>query len=316
MRIINSVSRERWNEITCQSPDSTFFHTYQWLELLENIYGYKIATKLFLLESGKEVLIPQVVVGKRYRYFNRTQSLPLGCYGGFISKEKLTPEENISIALSLIHKNQADSIIHFNPLAKLNKKIDSCKSHEYIAQIISLKEDLDFIWHKKFVYKARKQVRKSERNNITFERATKRDQFEAFIEIYRDANKRWKDPNAIPGNFILGLYNLNNHHARLWNLKHENKIIAGLLEFSFNDNIIAWLEASNPSYWKYGINDFLYWSAIKEAKKEGYLYYNLGCSILPSVRKFKKTLGAEEMVYPVYTLHGPIFNRLIKLKKE
>jgi len=42
-----NVSEQKWNKIVRNSENSYFFHTPAWAKILEETYGYRIATRLY-----------------------------------------------------------------------------------------------------------------------------------------------------------------------------------------------------------------------------------------------------------------------------
>jgi len=69
---------------------------------------------------------------------------------------------------------------------------------------------------------------------------------------------------------------------------------------------------------KYGANNLMYWEAIKFACKHGIEYYDFGGPDIPSIDKFKRSFGGNDVQYRRYiwmnSLVNFLFNIAMKVK--
>jgi len=306
MKVIRNVSPEKWTEIVSRSPDATFFHTYEWARVIQDTYGYEMHTRLYLFDNGKEVLVPLMkthsVDGGLFGVF---ESMPFGCYGGLLSTDALSQKEAERIVTDLRQMRAAKMALYPNPLSSVSLSKDIISAHAY-THILSLRNGFDYIWTNDFTSKVRNQARKAEKSEVEVYADSSLNAFETYYAMYLDSGKRWEQVADLhPFSLFANLAELRSEHVNLWLARIGNKVIAGVLNFSFGRQVMWWAAAYYKEYGMYCPNNLLLKTAITDACQRGFEVYNFGASMnLENVRRFKESFGAKRLDYPCYTIYG------------
>lgn len=181
--------------------------------------------------------------------------------------------------------------------------IDLTKSHEEILQNMKQKGRYNI----RLAEKKGVKIRKSDHENPDkFLKDTKQ-----FCEILNQTAKRDHFHGHDLNYYQSMLDTLSPHkNAALYLAEYDHKIIAGIIVTFFKDTATYYYGASGNDFRNIMAPYFLQWSVIKEAKKEGYKYYDF-FGISPMVRKgihikkhpwqgvtdFKTKFGGEKISY-------------------
>ena len=99
--LVEFVTIQQWQQFMESIPDHSFFQLPIWSQVLEKTYpACKIATRLFTFDNDVQVLLPLVKTTNKLG-FELLESLPRGCYGGFLWNKRPS-EEQICQILELI----------------------------------------------------------------------------------------------------------------------------------------------------------------------------------------------------------------------
>jgi len=306
MEVVKNVSFEKWNEILSGSRRRTFFQTHLWAKVLDETYdNYRVATRLFTFDDGLEVLVPCMEIrldghGLRRKY----ESMPLGTYGGLICGGGMVTDLHVKRIIRHFETTCVTSIC-FNP-DPLSDPATGYPSGGAVTptytHILPLEKGFDHIWQNEFSSKVRNQVRKAEKSGVEIYVDSSMEGFKRYYAIYTESSKRWgKDKPDYPFKLFEALSRVDHRYVRLWMARAEGEVIAGALNFYYGDNVFYWGGAMLKEYSKYCPNNLLLKTAILDACREGYRYYNFGASgSLEGVRKFKESFGAKRVDYNVY----------------
>ena len=198
-----------------------------------------------------------IVKAKAYYYKGDMNEFIEECYR--LSKEKNIPYLEIYTSIE-------------------DKAFSQFPSKDSGTYIINLHESIETIW-KKLNKKARNQIRQAQKNNVKVEISDIENDFSEWWDIYSNTANR-KDFILESYSFIKELFE-NKLISRLFVAKIDNKIISGNLILLSNTGILWKLGGSNNEYSGYRPNHLLQWEIIEWAKKQGYLYYDMGGAISP-----------------------------------
>ena len=89
---INPLAHEQWDKLILESNQYSFFHSYAWIKVLWESYGYK--PHFFILKNKRELsaLLPFMEVNSRYSG-RRGVSLPFSDYCDPIISEEVAARE-------------------------------------------------------------------------------------------------------------------------------------------------------------------------------------------------------------------------------
>jgi hypothetical protein len=119
------VSAEVWDKIWQECDYATYFHSREWAEIWHTYTQGVIhpAPKLILFSDGKKALIP-LSCEKRYKgLLNLYLSSPEGCFGGWLSTDKLQID-HAKLMINYMTKKLGGSLIwRFNPYDTISVKL-------------------------------------------------------------------------------------------------------------------------------------------------------------------------------------------------
>ena len=299
-----NVSRQKWNEIIRNSEYGYFFHTPIWAKILEETYGYRIATRLYEIE-GIEVLIPMMEVKKYgFRYYH---SMPFG-YGGIFPVSDIPSEILQEISKDVVGGRHLIFELSLPPFFKFPIQEDSgtrqIDSEWNYTHVLSLEKGFDYLWKNKFKRANRTAIRKAKKNGIEVLNENSLQNFREFYELYDESSKRWgykEPPHPLELYENMCRYGLS--HVQLRLAVKDDNVIAGLVTFYYGKNIFAWASAYLMEYGIYRPTNLLFKDSIEQACNEGYKCYNFGASgALGGVRRFKENFGAERVELRKYRM--------------
>jgi lipid II:glycine glycyltransferase (peptidoglycan interpeptide bridge formation enzyme) len=132
--------------------------------------------------------------------------------------------------------------------------------------------------------------------------------------MYAQASKKGGYHNSIPFELYYNLYKYASRNTKLNLAIKDDKIIAGLLYFSYSKTVYLYMSSFLPEYGRFNPTSLLYNEVIEQACREGYKYVNLSPSgNLKHIKRFKEGFGAEKVElnrYRVYSNLGKILNNI------
>ena len=309
-----NVPEQKWDEIVRNSENSYFFHTPAWAKILEETYGYRIATRLYEIE-GNEVLIPLMDCKKYgFRYYD---SMPLG-YGGIFPVSNISSETLKMILKYIVGGRHLSFRLSLPPFSNFSIREDSSirqvDSEWNYTHMLPLEKGFEYLWKNKFKQTNRTAVRKAEKNRIEILNGNSLQDFRGYYQLYADVSKRWgyKKPQH-PLRLYENMCKFGLPHVQLRLAIKDDKVIAGLVSFYYSEIVFYCISAYLEEYNIYRPTNLLLKDSIEHACEEGYKYYNFGASgNLEGVRKFKESFGAERVDLKHYVVQSRL-GRLAKM---
>lgn len=302
MKIINKISHNEWNGIIGKCDDATFFATPEWAEILNKTFGYKIATKLFILDDGTKILLPLMKIGKHQRFFSQYLSVPFHNYGGLFSERTLKEDEINLIIKKLKGVWPIDITIVPHPFSN-NKLSTIYEADQYSTQILNLTDGFKKFWQ---IYHDNDQIRKSKKAEKAGIRITNDNSVRAFKDYYKmylNSVRRWGLESPQPFELYKNICKFAQNKIKLWLALKDNKIIAGIILGYFNKMVIYWGGAYYSEYGIYRPNNLLHVEVIKHACDNGYEFYDfLPSGGITGVEKFKQSFGAKKINFYSYRI--------------
>ncbi len=292
---IENVPEKKWTEIVNNSENSYFFHTPAWARILEETYGYRIATRLYEID-GNEILVP-MMEGRKYG-FSYYYSMPQG-YGGIFSVSDISSRDLNNILENIVSGGHILLELSLPPFSKLsieNPSIRKVNSEWNYTHVLSLEKGFEYLWENKFK-KVRRTIRKAEKSGIEILNDNSLQNFREFYKLYAERSKIWgyKKPPQ-PLKLYENMFKFGEPYVRLRLAVKDNNVIAGLVNLDYGKNSFYWISAYLKEYETYRPINLLMKDAIEQACNDGYKYYNFGASEnLDGVRKFKESFGAESV---------------------
>ena len=278
-------SETAWSEFVEAHPDATGYHEWGWRPVFERVFGhvchYLVATDG---RSGKIIgVLPLVEI--RSLLFGRTlTSLPFVNFGGVLSLDPSAEQPLVDAAADLARTRGCRHVElrhvgrHFPDLP--------CKQHK-----VTMRLSLGAGMWERIDRKARNQVRKAQKSNLTVERGGA-ELVTAFYEVFA-RNMRDLGTPVYPIRFFDEVMRAFPSRTAIIVVRLGGKpVAAGLTYGTRNMTEIPWA-SSIREFNSLCPNHLLYWHAIETAVAEGVSVFDFGRSTPgEGTFKFKEQWGA------------------------
>lgn len=278
----HDVSKSKWNYFVENSSSSFLWHTHDFINA-KNTWNQHANVSFALLNENEDILgiFPIHVIGfRKYRIFRKSY---LDNIGGWlvsdVNSEELSKILMREFKRRLNHFSCTQGCINFSTTS-LNYTEDSFYSIGYnnnIAHIsvIDLSKDLDTIWS--FFRKGHKsEIRKSERNRITYREAGS-DDLDTYYEMHKYVCSRSSIKPHNKEYFSYIFKNLLPQKKALIGIAYLGDCPIASVNYGLHrDKAIYWTGASFPESYRLGASHFLHWNMIQELKKKKFLWLDMG----------------------------------------
>lgn len=292
MKITKEKNNEKWLEIVNNDPCATYFHTPNWYDIAQS-YGIIDSYSCYIFNIDNIEYAFPIAQKKRYKGLGTHHiSSPFGTFGGIITKSEniSTEHKNLIIDFVLKHKSLTFRDNPYRPL--FTEKLED----EDFTQAVFL-NDVDG----ENVYKGwskghKSAAKKSIREGVTIRLASSQKDWDDYYEIYLDSINRWGDTATSSYRKELFSSIKEKEGVRLWLAFSEDKAISGCLCFYNNKHVSYWHGAGLSDYFKLSAVHGLQAHIIKDAKENGFLYYDFNPSGgHEGVVKFKKGFNTTSL---------------------
>lgn len=151
--------------------------------------------------------------------------------------------------------------------------------------------------------KHRQEMRRAREGGLAF--AEEPGALETCYALHAAQGSRWRGHRALPLELSRRLLGANPARpvARLFTLRRAGELVSGALALDGPHETFVWWSGTHPEGRRLHAFPLLLWSIVEWAAAAGRARVNLGASTgLAQVAAFKRSLGAEEMRYPVLWL--------------
>ena len=322
----DEVSGREWEEIVLKSDNAYFFHSPLWAKIMEKTYPYHVATRLYNI-NGKKILVP-MMKQEKYGLKNFTSMPGNKDQGGFFSVSSVTVDDFKLIVNDIVGGRNLSFSLALPPFMGLSDGEDDSPVKEdwefkdewnYVHLLNLEGKDFEDIWKNDFHKKTRGSIRKAKKSGVKIRDAMSLDDFKTFYDILLGASKKWGlEAPPVPFKLLENLYKYGSSHVNLSLAVKDDRIIAGLLYFTYSKTVYFYLSSFLPEYGTFNPLSLLYSESIERVCMEGYKYVNLGPSgNLNHIKKIKERLGAEKVEinrYRVYSKLAKILNKINRSK--
>jgi len=278
------------------------FFNWDFIETLSKATGYKNTSVTIETDVGKYII--PLLERKALGIYPIAFSLPFGLYGGISSCQTNLCRELITSARKYL---RTDIVIQNPFLEEKLLKAHMAIIHRTYAHIIHTdKYSYDELFHSAYEYKIRKNLKRAKNSGLKIISGNDENIMSDYYRLYILSSKRWGQSRP---KYSLDFFHkfLKAPYFEVKIVLYENVPVAGLVILKFESQTFCWFGAMNKEYSNLRSNDFLYDNVIHEAIDTKIPIVNFGSSgNLEGVRKFKESLGAEEIKYNIYFIGNPL----------
>ena len=267
--LLNNKELAKWDEFILSSPEGNFGHLSGWKNVYD-LYGYRsfhIAAidQSDRIRGGLPLFLMRNIVGKKFLISNSFLSHGGVCADGIEARNSLirnAKEIAVKEGVEYIEIRQLGGMEDDLPIKK-----------DFVAMLLKLDGDDEFIWKNKLKTKTRNQVRKAQKSGLTVHFGK-----EYFDDYYRVLSVNHRDFGTPLHNrsFFLKVLEKFGNKSGIIVVKHRNKVIAGMLYIHCRNVFSDPWASSLREYNRLCPNNILYWEAIKFAIKNGFEYFDFG----------------------------------------
>jgi len=280
-----------------KSQASPYQHI-QWLIAVKNAYGFDYSYLLAKAEDQLVGILP-VCMFKSLSGNKNICSLPFCDVGGVVADSNEIKDALIQHALKIVDQQRATSLEMRQRLTCQEPNVDM--TDQKVSMLLDLPDTADSLFES-FKSKLRSQIRKAEKNGLTFDYANDKKSVEDFYYVFSrnmhnlgspTHSKKWFHAlrESYGKDFLVG---------RVW---FEDKIVgSGILLFSGNNVSIPWASTLRD-YNRLAPNMMLYWNLLRISCERGCKQFDFGRSTYgEGTYRFKQQWGAEPVLLDWQTL--------------
>ncbi len=304
---LDPLTDNRWTEFLMAHPESSVFHTREWLQSIRLTYGYEPV--VFTTSSGNTITngvvlcrISSWLTGKRMvslPFSDHCQPLAIGADLSEILRH-----------LSTERKSNAQQYIEIRP-ATYDKSAAAINDFEqsdlFHTHTIDLNGDLNQIYKRFHDSCIRRKIKRAEREELSYESGRSDELFRQFRALHLLTRRRHKlppQPEAWFRNIVRCLGEMVTIHVA----SKGDTPVASIVTASHKSTLVYKYGVSDGQYNNLGATPFLFWKVIQQAHAAGIQQFDLGRSDYDDegLVAFKEHLGATraELRYYRHASHA------------
>ncbi len=297
---VDPLRDPRWAEFVSRQPQSSIFHTCEWLEALRRTYGYEPV--VFTTDSPAEQRLSDGLVLCEVNSWltgRRLVSLPFSDH----CQPLISSPRALQIILQFLQTSRQWKYVELRPLTDVG--IDAgthfIESESLDFHCIDLRPDLEVIYRKFHDSCVRRKIKKAEREGLAYRTGrcdTLVNEFYGLILLTRRRHKLPPQPLAWFRNLVRSLQDRLTIHM----LTHNGRSVASILTLLHKNVLTYKYGCSDARFHHLGGMPLLFWKAIQEGKQMGATEFDLGRSAPedPGLSAFKQHLGATSSALSYY----------------
>jgi len=295
IRIIESQQRDLWNRFVLASPESTYFHLFEWTKVIEQTYG--MDTRFLGAFEGETLIavLPAVITKKGG---SKAVSLAFGTYGGWLFAPGADAGE-VRVAFMQFLAGERVTQLENRQIGDPPSGIPA----DQVTQRTLLARQPEELW-KRLDPKVRNQVRKAQKEGLVARWGL--NQLEDFFSVY-SVNMHYLGTPPHPRSFFSAMIEAFPELVELLTIRLDDKPLAAMLLMKFKRQLADPWAASLREYASLCPNMLMYWEAMKYGCERGFEEFDLGRSRMGSGPfKFKGQWGAKAIPlnYQVVSMDG------------
>jgi hypothetical protein len=289
---INPLDYERWDDLILESNLYSFFHSYAWIKVLRESYGYK--PNFFILKNkrGLPAVLPFMDVNSRYTG-RRGVSLPFSDYCDPIIREEIDARRLLEHAIDFGKTSNWKYLdLHGGDIIFQDKN----PSREFYGYLLTLNPEPNKML-KQFRGSTRRSIKKAVKSGVEIQRSNSFQSMEDFYRLHCLTRKRHQLP-AQPLHFFKNIHEhiISKKSGFIIKALYRNKIVGAAVFFHFGQKALFKFGASDLNYQHLRMNNLIMGEAIKWYSTHGFESFFFGRTDMENVglRRFKQGWGTKE----------------------
>ena len=307
--------RELWNAWAASNPWASFYHLWEWGEVLCKTYQYQ--RYYFGVKRGQEILAVLPLIYIRSRIFaNKLVSLPFAEYGGPLLRDSMDSSE-IESALAVLSDTLSTLTrvlgVDYVDLRQPNFSLSLTAPtsvftplRRYLTFRVDLTKGESELW-KDLDKKCRNAVRKAMKSGVRTKEVDA-DDIRRYYHLYLDTESRHGSPPHSEDFFRSVFDFFAQKRLRMTLAVFKGKAIGGIMAFHFRRKLYWFNNVVDRRYASLNPTNLLLWDLIRCGAQNDLATLDLGQTRREDagVYRFKSSWGGREV---------PLENHVLMMKK-
>lgn len=262
--------RGEWDDFVRRAPGGTFFHLIAWKEALERSFSFR--SHYLLARRGGRIagVLPLFELQAPFLE-RRLLSLPFAVDGGVCGADGAARRALDAAALELAARRGVASVELRDGLDAPGFRVRAGLYHRF-RRVLHGDDDANLA---ATPAKRRHMIRLGQRHGLVSRSAA--GDLPVFHDLYARTARRFGTP-VFPLRFFRALLEGYGEDAVLLTVLHDGMPAAACLLFFFGDAVCPYYVGSRRDRFRYAVNDFLYWEAMRLGVARGARCFDFGRS--------------------------------------
>jgi len=293
IKIAQDKDMDTWDAYVSEHKEASPYHFFAWKKAMEEAYALNCPYFMALNKENRIIgILPSAII-QRPLLNNQYCSLPYCDRGEALSDSKAITDNLIQYALSHAEQENISAYDYRATLSEgANYEAQAIIPGQKARMILALPDNSETLLNG-FKAKLRSQVKKAEKNGLTFRCGNTINFIDAFYGVFTQNMQALGSPTHSKAWFeAIREFYADNCLVSL--VEYDDKVIgAGLLLMNGHTATVPWASTLR-AYNRLAPNMLLYWSLLKFAADHGYQQFDFGRSTIgEGTYKFKQQWGAK-----------------------
>jgi hypothetical protein len=290
---LDPLTDSRWPNFLSRHPQTSIFHTREWLEALRQTYGYR---PIVFTTSKGEQLSNGIVFCRVQSWLTgkRLVSLPFSDHC-----QPLADGDHARTIFEYLQNYRDKEGLRYVELRPLPEEHGTqvssyfSDSEIFSFQRIDLSPDIDTLYKRFHDSCIRRKIKRAVRENLDYEFGRSDELLGKFRQLLLLTRRRHKLPPQ-PASWFQNLVRYLGDQVTFHLLSKDGVPISSIVTLSYKDSIVYKYGCSDASFNNLGGTPLLFWNVIQQAKEKGAKEFDLGRSDHgdQGLIAFKEHLGA------------------------
>ncbi len=296
VRAMRPTDAANWNAFVENCREATFFHRFEWKEIIERAFGHR--TYFFLAEANGKIagILPLAQI-RHFLFGHSLSSLPFCVYGGIAAETEAARELLDHAAQKLASDLNVDYLEYRNLRAR---HADWPTKDIYVTFRKPIDKNVEQNM-KNIPHKQRAMVRRGIKHGLA---SSLDDTIDRFYTVFSDNMLRHGTP-ALPKSYFTLLKQIFGRDCEVLSVTLDGEVVSSVLSFYFKNEVLPYYAGDTIKARSLAANDFKYWELMRRACERGCTVFDYGRSKCGTGSfDFKKNWGFEPSpLHYEYQLH-------------
>ena len=285
VRPVAEADRQAWNAFVYAEPEATFFHRFEWRDVLSRAFGHR-SHHLLAERAGQIVGVLPLAEVKSVLFGHALISTPFCVYGGIVARDAGAFQALEHAACELARRLGVD-YLEMRNRAKRHEGWPSKDLYVTFRKPIDEDSEMNLL---AIPRKQRAMVRKGIKEGCVAELDMG---VERHYTMYSESLRNLGTP-VFSRRYLEILREVFGEDCGVLTVTHAGTPIASCRNFYFRDEVLPYYGGGTLAARAVGGNDYMYWEIMERARQRGCRWFDYGRSkIGTGAYDFKRNWGFE-----------------------